>query len=297
MTRPADADAVGTPSPPVGTMLAGLRRAAGVTGIELGRRVNMSQAKISRIENGVGFTNPRDVERLARALDAPPDLVARLVELAQHPGGRMADWHAARGAMASMQQEIAELEATTRTFRVFQPAVVVGLLQSSEYARAVFGAEQAVLGTVGSAVRGAAIPEAVSARVRRQEVLADTGKRFHFIMLEAVLSNRFGRPADMPGQIARIREVARQDNVTVAVVPADRTLPIPPFHGFELLDDRCVVVDVFNTTLILRGHQETDLYGYVFDEWEQAATTEIDPILDRYLDFYLDLSRPRPRAG
>jgi hypothetical protein len=31
----------------------------------------------------------------------------------------------------------------------------------------------------------------------------------------------------------------------------------------------------------------------VFDSLHERATTDIDPILDRYLDVYLDLSRPR----
>jgi hypothetical protein len=101
----------------------------------------------------------------------------------------------------------------------------------------------------------------------------------------------------MTGQITRIREVARQENVTVSIVRADQELPFPPFHGFELLDDRCVFVDIFNTSLISRGQRDTDLYRHVFDRWEQASTTDIEPILDRYLNLYLDLARPRPRRG
>jgi hypothetical protein len=58
------------------------------------------------------------------------------------------------------------------------------------------------------------------------------------------------------------------------------------------LDDRVVVVDVFNTSLTARGRLDVALYRQVFDTLEAAATDDIDPILDRYLDLYLDLSRP-----
>lgn len=137
------------------------------------------------------------------------------------------------------------------------------------------------------------VSEAVSARVRRHEVLAERGKQFRFVMAESVLNNRLCRPADMLAQLDRIREVAREDNVTVTIVPADAPWPIPPYHGFELLDDRSVLVDLFNTTLVSRGRADVRLYREVFDAVERSGTTDIDPILDRYFDLYLDLSRQR----
>jgi hypothetical protein len=110
-----------------------------------------------------------------------------------------------------------------------------------------------------------------------------------------VLNNRLGRPEDMPAQIHRLSELAKQENVTLRIIPSGAELPIPPYHGFELLDDRCVIVDVFNTLLTTQGQADTALYRLVFDRLEASATDEIQPILDRYLDVYLDLSRPRRR--
>jgi hypothetical protein len=112
---------------------------------------------------------------------------------------------------------------------------------------------------------------------------------------ETVLNNRLGRPEDMPAQIHRLSELAKQENVTLRIIPSGAELPIPPYHGFELLDDRCVIVDVFNTLLTTQGQADTALYRLVFDRLEASATDEIQPILDRYLDVYLDLSRPRRR--
>ena len=287
------------PEPPsevsVGASLALLRHNAGLTGQQLADLVGMSQAKISRIETGAGSVNPRDVGRLARALQADRDTISRLVERAERSNDRMTDFRPARGAVASMQREVAQLERSTRTFRVFQPTVIVGLAQTSEYARAVLTAAHGIRATVAGDGGVAAVPEAVSARVQRQEVLAEPDRRFHFVMSEAALANRFGRAEDMPAQIQRLRDLAQQDNVTVRIITVETRLTIPPYHGFELLDDRVVVVDVFNTSLTARGRLDVELYRQVFDALDAAATDDIDPILDRYLDLYLDLSRPGPR--
>jgi transcriptional regulator with XRE-family HTH domain len=278
----------------VGKALYRLRKRAGLTGQQLGRAVKMSQAKISRIENGVGAVDPADVRRVAHELNASEEEVARLIELAESGHNRMADWRPTELGAAGRQHEFAQLEATTQELRVFQPAVVVGLLQTSEYARAILApfTEVADSRTADSTVD---VSEAVSARVRRHEVLADATKQFRFVMAETVLTNRLCRPADMLAQLDRIREVARQENVTVSIVPENARWPIPPYHGFELADDRAVLVDTFNTTLRSRGRADIRLYRDVFDALERSGTTDIDPIIDRHFDIYLELSR-RPRS-
>jgi hypothetical protein len=189
-----------------------------------------------------------------------------------------------------------QMEAKTREFRVFQPAVIIGLLQTSEYMRVLLQRIHRELVPATTDEPSGVVSEAVSARVRRHEVLTDQRKHFHFLMSESVLSNRVCRPIDMLAQIERVREVATQENVTVRIIPADVQWPIPPYHGFELLDDTVVTVDLFNTTLMSRDRMDIVLYQQVFDDLVELGTTEIDPILDRYLEIYLELSRPRPRA-
>lgn len=128
-------------------------------------------------------------------------------------------------------------------------------------------------------------------------VLADPRKAFHFVMTEAVLGNRFGRPEDMPTQIQRLRTLAAQDNVTLKIIPSHAQLVLPPYHGFELLDDRRVAIDVFNTLVTTHGRADIAQYRQLFDALDANATGDIDPILDRYLERYLDLSRPARRGS
>jgi transcriptional regulator with XRE-family HTH domain len=268
----------------LGLILARLRHDADLTGHELGRRVRMSQAKISRLENGIGIPSVPDVRRIAEELNASPDLIDRLVVLAERAGDQMTDWRPTRGVIASMQREVERLEASARTYRVFQPAVIIGLAQTSEYMRAILSATHSVQ----------SVPEAISVRIRRQEALSDPDREFRFVMTETVLWNRLCRPEHMSAQIQRLRDLAGQANVTLRIIPTDALLTIPPYHGFALLDDRVVAVDVYNTLVTTRGRSDVGLYRQVFDTLEENATDDIQPILDRHLDRYLDLSRSRP---
>ncbi len=281
---------------PVGTTLARLRRAAGLTGKQLGSRLGISQAKVSRIETGAVVADPKDVRAYARTLGLPADEERRLVEQAERSHNRMTDWRPSQLDVADRQRDVAQIEASTKEFRIFQPAVIVGLLQTSEYARAILARFQSDLVASGSAEPTGLISEAVSARVQRHEVLADPRKQFFFVMSEAVLSNRVCRPTDMLAQIERLREVARQKNVWLGLIPAEIEWATPPYHGFELLDDRHVMVDLFNTTLTSNGRADATLYRQVFNSMRRRATEDIDRILDRHFEIYLELSRPHARS-
>ena len=292
---------------PVGVALQRLRRAASLTGEDLARLVEMSQPKISRIERGHGRIDPGDVQRIAHALGAGEELTRSLVARAEGNPGPRADWRPTAATLAGRQRGVENLEATTKVIRVFEPALVVGLLQTSEYARAVLLAFQQVAFPGDGHSDGhsdghregygeTAIFEAVSGRVKRQESLADPAKQFRFVMAETVLLNIVCAPEEMLGQIKRVRAEAHRDNVSVKLIPADVRWPIPPAHGFTLLDDRMVVMDLINTGLTSRGRPDAAKYRTVFDAFERIATDDIDPILDRHEMRYLDMLRRPGRA-
>ncbi|HZN20193.1 MAG TPA: helix-turn-helix transcriptional regulator [Micromonosporaceae bacterium] len=274
---------------PVGAVLARLRRRARLTGQELGRRTGMSQAKISKIETGAANPSPEDVERIARELGASQAQIDHLVQQAEHSRNRMTDWRVGRRDPTTWQHEIAQLEADAHEVRVFQPAVISGLLQTSEYARAVLLSVQEVW-TDWMARSSGGVAEAVSARVQRQEILEDPAKQFHFVVPETLLRNLLSRPEDMPGQLRRLSEVAQQDNVTLSMIPEGERWPYPPYHGFSLLDDRHVIIDLFNTVVVTDGQSDIRLYRHVFDTLESRAKREIDPIIEKYRQRYLRLA-------
>jgi hypothetical protein len=95
------------------------------------------------------------------------------------------------------------------------------------------------------------------------------------------------RPEDMLGQITRLREVAEMPNVSIKIITDDAQWPVAPLHGFELMDDRCAIVDLMNVSQLSRLRYTVRRYRTIFDSFEAIATAEIGPVLDRYHSYYM----------
>jgi hypothetical protein len=250
----------------------------------------MSQAKISKIETGAVPPTSRDAERLGRALQLPDEAVVELVQQAEALHNHLIDWRLASLRLAVGQRDLGQVETGATTIRSFQPMALSGLLQTGEYARAVLA--DFWLGHGTEAQRAAEVQATVAARQQRQGVLADPAKRFEFLLPETALMHRVCPPAAMVAQLERIREVAGQENVSVGILPASVELRYPPLHGFSIADDRMVLIELLNTTVVTRGKADLRLYQHAFDLYSKDATFEIDPILDRYVTSYIELARP-----
>src|SRR5690606_36131231 len=107
------------------------------------------------------------------------------------------------------------LEAAADSIRVYENELVHGLLQTPEYARAVYLAAQPHL------------PEEereryIDLRIARQEIL--TGPHtpdLWFIFNEAVIRRVVGGPKVMRGQLARLLEVGEAPHIRIQVLPYD----------------------------------------------------------------------------
>ena len=113
-----------------------LRRDRRMTGVELARRVDISQSRISRIETGHLIPQVDEVNRIADALEVDASTREQLHDLARAGRSGMRSWRAlhARG-FAQHQTDIARMEQAAKQIRMFQPNIVPGLLQTAEYAR------------------------------------------------------------------------------------------------------------------------------------------------------------------
>jgi transcriptional regulator with XRE-family HTH domain len=266
---------------PVGIILARWRKQKRMTGQALGERVRMSQAKISRLENGVVAVEPGDVRLLAEQLGRTPAEVEWVVALAERAGDRLTDWRSGYSSLSDRQDEAGRVETQAKEIRVLQPTVVPGLIQTSEYARAIFTGLKGSFRSENSD-SPLAVSEAVNARMKRSEILLKPGHRFFFVITEQVLRNRVCDPAAMVSQIARLREVAAFPNVDLRIVTDDTDLPTPPYHGFNIADDRRVSVDLFNTIVESTWHETIRTYRQVFDDLESVARVEIGELLGDY---------------
>lgn len=271
----------------LGARLRELRQYAGLSGRELAESLTWQASKVSKIENGKQTPSDEDILAWTRATNsqnAAADLLASLHTLeVQH-----AEWQRQlRGGLKQHQNEIAELNARTRLFRVFESTYVPGLLQTAEYMRARFAQSITVFKIPND------INDAMQARLQRQDILYRPEKRFHFVLTEAVLRYRLCPPAAMLGQLDRLISLSALPNVKLGIIGFDTAYVVAPAHGFWLLDEDRVMVETFSAELNLAQPQETDLYGTVFESLAAVASygRSARTIITRVVD---DLARQLP---
>lgn len=271
----------------VGSFLAGLRRGRRLSGAELGRRVSISQAKISKIESGATAARPADAMKIADALEVTDEERQQLVGLLAAQPSRASRWKTLDSTRRA-QRDILRLEAEAVEFREFYVSVAPGLLQTAGYASSLLRDYTRPFETV----HDAAVANAVTQRVARQEILVDLGRRFWFVIAEVALQHRMASPAVMLAQVERLRSAAEQPNIELCVLRSDAPLHYPPLHDFVLLDDNVSIVDTMTTTVVSREAADLAVYRRVFEYFWEQGTEEVGPILDRYARIYADLARP-----
>jgi transcriptional regulator with XRE-family HTH domain len=246
-----------------------LRRAAGLSGEQLGAALGWSQSKVSKIENARTRPSVSDVEAWANVTRASAELRSELTVLAELTAVDAQSWRVAQEAgLTRLQQEMAEIEAATTHLRNFQPALIPGLLQTAEYARRVL--------TLSDVSEQRDVPSAVAARLERQTVLYDQDKRFDFVLTEAALLWRPGPPELMHAQMDRLLSIETLPNVHIGVVPFGReatALYANGFTIFEVPDDPIVLVEILTTDLMLSDARDLSAYREAFGRLQDAAVT------------------------
>jgi transcriptional regulator with XRE-family HTH domain len=254
------------------TALQQLREAAGLTTYQLANQLGVSQSKVSKIENArVAVRDVDTVDAWARATGASPEKTRELVERAELALTEAVSWRSAlREGLPVKQRQVGELERAATLVRVFQLAVIPGLLQTADYARRMFlGHYPAGRPDIGAAV---------AARLERQAVLYDETKRFEFILTEAVLRWRVGPVPMMLAQLDRLRSLATLPNVAVGIIPL--AVEMPGWHGnaftlFEFKDDEdensLVHVELLTSWTNVSDPNDVGAYREAFQRLRDAA--------------------------
>nr|WP_055505747.1 helix-turn-helix transcriptional regulator [Nonomuraea pusilla] len=250
----------------LGCRLRGLREAAHLSGKDLAERLRWQPSKVSRLENARQTPTEDDVVVWAQAVGAPPEVTDELIARSMALLERHDDWKQRhRGGLAALQEDIRDLEARTTLFRVFEPGIVVGLLQTSEYARHVFRKVRRLYSADDQ------IDAAVRVRMQRQEILYDRSRTFRFVVTEAALRTRLA-PADvMRGQLDRLLAVSTLPNVGFGVVPLTAELPSAPVNGFWIYNESMVGVATMTKDLVLRDPDDVAFYVRAFDDYAKVA--------------------------
>jgi transcriptional regulator with XRE-family HTH domain len=253
-----------------GSRLRRLREDAGLSGKLLAERLSWPASKVSRLENGRQTASVADVEAWTAALDLPAPVRAGLVEDLRSLRVEYATWRRQmRGGFAPRQRAGRALLEGTTTLRAFQPSLVPGLLQTAEYARAVYRGVSEFDGGPRD------VEAAVRERLRRQDLLYEPGRRLRFLLTEAALRSRPAPVGVHRAQLDRLMALAGVDTVELAVLPWAVELPRAMTHSFDIYDDQLVLVETVTAELGVRDTEDVALYVKLFElYWGIAAHGE-----------------------
>jgi transcriptional regulator with XRE-family HTH domain len=259
-----------------------LRQAANLSGEAAGKAAGFSQAKISRIETGVNVPTPEDVATLAEVYQAVAEVRRRLGQLAEDMKAGTRRVVLNRGG-TEFQARIARIEAASGHVRTFAPTSVPGLLQTADYARAVFNSGTLTAEEIDAAVAG---------RMRRQELLGAEGHRFTLLTTAGALGWCAGSPAVMAAQADRLA-APQSPNVRFGFIPWGTTATVFPMHTWDIYDWRGVIVGLVSSTALLTNPQDVAAYDEMFRRLEEMAVydDEARAGLRRIADQYRALTR------
>jgi transcriptional regulator with XRE-family HTH domain len=255
----------------LGRHLRRLRLGAGKTHADAETAGMGHRSTLWRIEAGRGKMRPSTVRALCWLYDADDvtsDALYAMACRAEQPGW----WEEYRHDLPTWFTLYVELEAAARRISTYQPSVVDGLLQTPDYARALFAA--------GHPRRSAEeIERQVTIRVQRQQQLLARPDPVHLrlVLCESVLLRAVGGPAVLAAQREQLRALNQRESVDVRVLtfasgahPAVRS----QFTIVDLdsdADPDVVYIESIQGARYLETSSELALYRGIFAELRARA--------------------------
>ncbi|MEU3930546.1 helix-turn-helix transcriptional regulator [Streptomyces sp. NPDC029044] len=187
----------------VGKLLKVCREAAGMRVAELGEVLGYGEDMIRKMERGARIPRPEYLDRADRALNAHGHLRAftKDMERARYP---------------KKVRELAQLEERAVEMLLYSHHNIHGLLQTPEYARALFEMHQPAY-TPSEVERG------VAARAARKSVFErEPAPTLSFVQEQVTLERPHGGRMVLRRQLEYLLEVGQLRNVMLQVMPTDR---------------------------------------------------------------------------
>ncbi|MFG1961347.1 Scr1 family TA system antitoxin-like transcriptional regulator [Nonomuraea sp. NPDC049028] len=218
-----DLDPRMSPAERFGRELARCRKEKGLSQRRLADHLDCSPSLVGHIETG--SRNPQlDLAEACDRFFGLPDTeyfvrLCRRIHQSPYGPGWFLRW-------------LEEIEPNAVTLRTWDPLLVPGLLQTEDYARAVFRGHLAT--------PAPEVEEQAAARMERQLILnRDNPPALWVLLDEWVLRRSIGGPQIMADQLRYLATAADRHNVTVQIVPADNPCTDGLMSSFvigELLD-------------------------------------------------------------
>lgn len=200
-----------------GRQLKLFRERSGLGRPEFGTMTGYAPSSIASFEQGRRIASPTFIDKADEILDARGVLRAMKEEVA-------------RAQYPAFFRDAARLEAAALGIQVYANQGVPGLLQTEEYARAVFTMQRPLLDDE-------VIEQGLSARLARQEIYARRpAPLVSFVMEESVVRRPIGGRAVLRGQLEQLLLIGQRRNVEIQVMPIDREDHAGMGGPFSLID-------------------------------------------------------------
>lgn len=259
----------------LGRRLQRMRIAAGLSIEAAAPLLRISVSKLTRIEGARQSVDVHLVRSMLDLYDVGGDRWAEMVRLVDE--ARRKPWWAPYRLGGDFGY--VQFETDAEQVQEFAPGYVPGLLQTRDYARAMF--------TSGSVSWSAEKLEAqLEVRMIRQCRLADAERPLQLVAVvgEAALRNPVGGPDVMHAQLAHIAEAAALPTVTLQVLPAHPGPHASLASGFFVLSfgdlgepDMAYVEHALGAAHI-EGEEEVRLARYKFDQLRTLAMGPADSL-------------------
>lgn len=241
-----------------------------LTGAELGAQCGWNKSKVSRLENGKQTPTPDDLHKWAQATGRPEaydELIARLRGFESH----IRSW---RRQLASGHKAVQDTHlhahADASVFRGWESSMIFGILQTPDYARSIFTRYAELQRSPRDT------EEAVLSRMKRQEALYDSSKRFHLLLWEAALHALICPPSVLAAQLDRLAGAVGLETVELGIIPLSASLKIPPATAFWIYDDRQLIVENWHAELWIDDEASVDVYLRTWKTLRQSAVYGVD---------------------
>ncbi|WP_199548958.1 helix-turn-helix transcriptional regulator [Streptomyces sp. N35] len=207
--RPVEADGTAHLFRALGKQIKVLREVAGLHQRELAAATHVGESLVSSIERGVRTPQPEFLHAADEVLDARGVLKAAIPEAREalaRSRTRHPDWF----------RDYAKAEAEATQLHDYSNQAVPGLLQTPDYARAIFTQRRPLLDEETIETR-------VADRLSRRQVFERwPAPTFTFVLEEVVLQRPIGGKAVHEAQLRHLLEAGRLRTVELQVMPTDR---------------------------------------------------------------------------
>jgi hypothetical protein len=245
-----------------------IRLDARLSAQDLSAAAGWHKSKTSRIENARQALTDSDITTWCRVCGTD-DLARDLIASSRGVDSMYAEWRRLNLAGLRRDQERRiPLFERTRLMRAYSSTVIPGLLQTPRYATALLSAITAFQGTPDD------VADAVTARMKRNQVLYRPGHWFAIVIEESVLRYRIGGAAVMAEQLDYLLEAMWLPSVSLGIIPFTAgPRPMWTLEAFACFDDERAHVELLAADVTVTVPREVRLYLNAFAQLSALAVT------------------------